>query len=109
LGQIYVGYDDDVRPSSQFGLASLRMGRMLKPGHVLTVEPGCYFIPALIDQWEAEGTNKDFINFDALKAYRTFGGIRLEDDIVVTENGCRMLGSKRLPITPEDVEKEMLG
>ena len=109
LGQIYVGYDDEVRPSTQFGLASLRMGRGLKPGHVITVEPGCYFIPALIDQWEAEGTNKDFINFDTLRAYRTFGGIRLEDDIVITENGCRMLGSKRLPITPEDVEKEMLG
>ncbi len=109
LGQIYVGYDNETRPSTQFGLASLRMGRMLKPGYVLTVEPGCYFIPALIDQWEAEGTNKDFINFEALKAYRTFGGIRLEDDIVITENGCRMLGSKRLPITPEEVEKEMQG
>lgn len=109
LGQIYVGYDDTCRPSTQFGLASLRMGKMLQVGHVLTVEPGCYFIPALIDQWEAEGTNKDFINFDALKAYRTFGGIRLEDDIVITETGCRMLGSKRLPITPEDVEREMQG
>ena len=109
LGQIYVGYDNETRPSTQFGLASLRMGRMLKPGYVLTVEPGCYFIPALIDQWEAEGTNKDFINFEALKAYRTFGGIRLEDDIVITDNGCRMLGSKRLPITPEEVEKEMQG
>ena len=109
LGQIYVGYDDEVRPSTQFGLASLRMGRRLQVGHVLTVEPGCYFIPALIDQWKAEGTNKEFINFDALDAYRTFGGIRLEDDIVITENGCKMLGSKRLPITPEEVEKEMLG
>ena len=107
LGQIYVGYDDEIRPSTQFGLASLRMGRRLKTGHVLTVEPGCYFIPALIDQWEAEGTNKDFINFEALKAYRSFGGIRLEDDIVITENGCRMLGSKRLPITPEEVEEQM--
>jgi len=109
LGQIYVGYYDTYRPSTQFGLASLRMGKMLHAGHVLTVEPGCYFIPALIDQWKAEGTNKDFINFDALDAYRTFGGIRLEDDIVITETGCRMLGSKRLPITPEDVEKEMQG
>ena len=107
LGQIYVGYDDQIRPSTQFGLASLRMGRELKPGHVVTVEPGCYFIPALIDQWEAEGTNKEFINFDALKGYRTFGGIRLEDDIVVTQAGCQLLGSKRLPITPEEVEKEM--
>ena len=107
LGQIYVGYDDEVRPSTQFGLASLRMGRMLKPGHVLTVEPGCYFIPALIEQWKSEGTNKEFINFDKLEQYYTIGGIRLEDDIVITEDGCKMLGSKRLPITPEDVEKEM--
>ena len=80
---------------------------MLKPGHVLTVEPGCYFIPALIEQWKSEGTNKEFINFDKLEQYYTFGGIRLEDDIVITEDGCKMLGSKRLPITPEDVEKEM--
>ena len=109
LGQIYVGYDEETRPSTQFGLASLRMGRRLCPGHVITVEPGCYFIPALMDQWEAEGTCKEFINFDALKAYRAFGGIRLEDDIVITETGCRMLGSKRLPITPEDVEREMQG
>ncbi len=109
LGQIYVGYDDTYRPSTQFGLASLRMGKMLHQGHVLTVEPGCYFIPALIDQWESEGTNKDFINFEAIKGYRNFGGIRLEDDIVVTENGCKLLGSKRLPITPEEVEAQMQG
>lgn len=109
LGQNYVGFDDTYQPSTQFGLASLRMGKMLHAGHVLTVEPGCYFIPALIDKWEAEGINKDFINFDKLKAYYNFGGIRLEDDIVITETGCRMLGSKRLPITPEEVEREMLG
>ena len=80
---------------------------MLQPGHVLTVEPGIYFIPALIDKWKAEGINKDFVNFEALDAYRTFGGIRLEDDIVITGNGCRLLGAKRLPITVEDVEREM--
>ncbi len=107
LGENYVGYDDTIQRSTQFGLASLRMGRMLKPGHVITVEPGIYFIPALIDKWQAEGINKEFVNFDALKDYRTFGGIRLEDDIVVTENGCRLLGAKRLPITVEDVEREM--
>ncbi len=107
LGENHVGYDDTIQRSTQFGLASLRMGRMLKPGHVLTVEPGIYFIPALIDKWQAEGINKEFVNFDALKDYRTFGGIRLEDDIVITENGCRLLGAKRLPITVEDVEREM--
>ena len=107
LGENYVGYDDTIQRSTQFGLASLRMGRTLKPGHVITVEPGIYFIPALIDKWQAEGINKDFVNFDALKAYRTFGGIRLEDDIVITENGCKLLGAKRLPITVEDVEREM--
>ncbi|MEF9985832.1 MAG: aminopeptidase P family protein [Bacteroidales bacterium] len=107
LGQIYVGYDDTYKPSTQFGLASLRMGKMLHPGHVLTVEPGCYFIPALIEQWKNAGTNAQFINFDKLKEYSTFGGIRLEDDIVVTEKGCKLLGDKRLPITTEEVESEM--
>lgn len=107
LGENHVGYDEQTKRSTQFGLASLRMGKMLKPGHVITVEPGIYFIPALIDKWKAEGINKDFINFDALESYRTFGGIRLEDDIVITANGCRLLGSKRLPITVEDIEREM--
>lgn len=107
LGQIYVGYDDTYRPSTQFGLASLRMGKMLHPGYVLTVEPGCYFIPALIEQWKQDGTNSSFINFDKLEDYYTFGGIRLEDDIAVTEKGCELLGAKRLPITPEEVEAEM--
>lgn len=107
LGENYVGYDDTIQRSTQFGLASLRMGRMLQPGHVLTVEPGIYFIPALIDKWKAEGINKEFVNFEALDAYRTFGGIRLEDDIVITGNGCKLLGAKRLPITVEDVEREM--
>lgn len=107
LGENYVGYDDQTKRSTQFGLASLRMGKMLRPGHVITVEPGIYFIPALIDKWKAEGINKDFINFEALESYRTFGGIRLEDDIVITADGCRLLGAKRLPITVEDVEREM--
>ncbi len=107
LGQQYVGYDEVTRPSSQFGLASLRMGRELKAGHVLTVEPGCYFIPALIEQWKGQGTNAEFINFAKLEEYYSFGGIRLEDDILITEGGCRLLGEKRLPITPSDVEAEM--
>lgn len=67
LGQIYVGYDDEIRPSSQFGLASLRMGRRLQEGFVITDEPGCYFIPALIDKWKAEKMHTDFLNFDAIE------------------------------------------
>lgn len=109
LGEDYVGYDSTYKRDSQFGLASLRMGKMLHPGHVLTDEPGIYFIPALIDKWKAEGINKDFINFAELEHFRTFGGIRLEDDILITKSGCRLLGAKRLPITPEDVEAEMRG
>ncbi|MBR5855753.1 MAG: aminopeptidase P family protein [Bacteroidales bacterium] len=107
LGENYVGYDDTIKRSTQFGLASLRMGKVLKKGHVLTVEPGIYFIPALIDKWKSEGINTEFINFDKLESYKTFGGIRLEDDIVITAEGCKLLGAKRLPISVEDVEKEM--
>ena len=107
LGENYVGYSDVFVRSSQFGLKSLRMGKELKAGHVITVEPGCYFIPALIEKWKKEGINAQFINFDKLEDYYSFGGIRLEDDILVTEHKCRLLGSKRLPITVEDVEREM--
>lgn len=92
LGEDLVGYDDKVRRSTQFGTRSLRLGRELQAGFVLTVEPGIYFIPALIDQWKADGTCADFINFDALDAYRDFGGIRLEDNVAVTETGYRVLG-----------------
>lgn len=107
LGQIYVGYDEVTRPSDQFGLASLRMGRELKPGYVVTDEPGCYFIPALIEKWKNEDINTPFINFEKLKEYYNFGGIRLEDDLLITENGRRRLGSKRLPITATEVEETM--
>ncbi|MBQ8520281.1 MAG: aminopeptidase P family protein [Bacteroides sp.] len=107
LGQIYVGYDDEVRPSSQFGLASLRMGRRLKEGYVMTDEPGCYFIPALIDQWRAEKMHTDFLNYDAIESFKDFGGIRLEDDILITPGGSRFLGEKKIPITIEEVETIM--
>ncbi|MDD2425533.1 MAG: aminopeptidase P family protein [Bacteroidales bacterium] len=107
LGENFVGYDNEITRAKQFGLASLRMGKVLKPGHVITVEPGCYFIPALIDKWKREGTNTSFINFDKLQDYYNFGGIRLEDDVAVTQTGCRLLGSERLPITVEDVQREM--
>ena len=92
---------------TQFGLKSLRMGKKLRTGHVITNEPGCYFIPALIEKWKSEGINKQFINFSKLEEYYTFGGIRIEDDILVTENGARLLGKKRLPNTPEKIEAEM--
>jgi len=105
LGQIYVGYDDAIQPSEQFGTAYLRLAKELKPGFVITNEPGIYFIPALIDQWIKNGTNKEFINFDKVNEYRDFGGIRLEDDILVTEDSARFLGSKRIPIEIKDVEE----
>ena len=107
LGQIYVGYDDEVRPSSQFGLASLRMGRRLQEGFVITDEPGCYFIPALIDKWRAEKMHTDFLNYDAIDKFKDFGGIRLEDDILITPEGSRFTGEKRIPITIEEVEAIM--
>ncbi len=106
LGQIYVGYDDEIRPVNQFGTASLRLGRKLQTGFVITNEPGIYFIPALIDQWKAEKINHEFINFDRLEAYRSFGGIRLEDDLLITETGCELIG-ERIPISPEEVESTM--
>ena len=105
-GQIYVGYDDETRPSEQFGLGSLRCGRRLQPGFVITDEPGCYFIPALIDKWHAEGTCKDFINFDELEKWKDFGGIRIEDDILVTDTGSRVLG-KPIPKTVAEIEETM--
>ena len=103
LGQIHVGYDDEIRPVDQFGTAYLRLGRRLEKGFVITNEPGIYFIPALIDKWKAEKINHDFINFDEVDKYRDFGGIRLEDDLLITEVGCKLIG-KRIPITPEEVE-----
>lgn len=108
LGQIYVGYDDEIRPVNQFGTAYLRMARRLQPGFVITNEPGIYFIPALIEKWKAEKINNDFINFDRLDQYMDFGGIRLEDDILVTENGCQIIG-ERIPITADEVENTMKG
>ena len=105
LGQIYVGFDDEVRPRlDQFGTNCLRCGRRMQEGFVMTDEPGIYFIPALIDDWRASGHNAEFINFDRVEAYRNFGGIRLEDDLLITADGCRYLGSKRIPIRPDEVE-----
>ena len=107
LGQIYVGYDDEIRPSDQFGLASLRMGRRLQEGFVITDEPGIYFIPALIDQWKAEGMHTDFLCYDAIEKYKNFGGIRLEDDVLITATGSRFLGQKRIPLYVDEIEEIM--
>lgn len=108
LGQIYVGFDDETRPNlEQFGTNCLRMGRKLEEGFVLTDEPGIYFIPALIDEWKASGHCKEFINFDKLETYKDFGGIRIEDDILITKDGCRFLGTKRIPYHPKELEEFM--
>lgn len=106
LGENHVGYDDEVSRIDQFGTAYLRMGRRLKAGHVMTDEPGIYFIPELIDQWKAEKKFEAFINYAEVEKFRGFGGIRLEDDILVTETGSRFIG-KRLPVTVEEVEEAM--
>lgn len=92
LGEDLVGYNEEIQRSSQFGTRSLRLAKPLEPGFVLTVEPGIYFIPALIDLWQAQGLHRDFINYEALGAYRNFGGIRLEDNVLITETGSRVLG-----------------
>ena len=106
LGQTYVGFDDEVRPNlEQFGTNCLRCGRRLQEGWVMTDEPGIYFIPALIDEWRSTGHCKDFLCFDKIETYKDFGGIRLEDDILITKDGCRMLGDKIIPYKVEDVEE----
>ncbi len=108
LGQIYVGFDDETRPKlDQFGTNALRMGRRLQEGFVISDEPGIYFIPDLIDDWRTKGLHTDFISYDALETYRNFGGVRIEDDVLITADGCRFLGHKRIPYHIADVEKYM--
>lgn len=106
-GENYVGYDDDQSRSPQLGLGSLRMARKLMPGNVITDEPGIYFIPTLIEKWKSEKTDQGFVNYQKLESYYDFGGIRLEDDVLVTADGARRLGKERLPISPDDVEAAM--
>ena len=108
LGEDLVGYDPDQKRSTQLGLGSLRMARRLVPGNVITDEPGIYFIPALIEKWKSEKRDKGFVNYYKLEHdYLDFGGIRLEDDVLVTEDGARRTGPNRLPIQPDDVEAAM--
>lgn len=104
LGENHVGYNDSVKRSDQFGLAYLRMARELRPGYVMTVEPGIYFIPALVEKWRKEKKHLEFIVYDKVEKFLDFGGVRLEDDVLVTEKGRRVLGPP-IPKTPADVEK----
>ena len=108
LGEDLVGYDDDQKRIRQLGIGSLRMARRLQPGNVITDEPGIYFIPDLIALWKKNGTDKGHVNYSALEeGYLDFGGIRLEDDVLVTEDGARRTGGTRLPASPDEVEAAM--
>jgi len=104
LGENFVGYGDEYKRSEQFGLASLRMARKLEPGFIVTVEPGIYFIPPLIEKWEAQKQFTEFINYEKVQSYLDFGGIRIEDDVRVTEDGYHVLGVK-IPKTIDEVEQ----
>ena len=103
LGEEYVGYTETIKRNPEFGFKSLRLGKALEPGFVVTVEPGIYFIPELIDRWKAEHKNSQYINYELLEKYMNFGGIRIEDDILVTETGPRVLG-RPIPKTISEVE-----
>jgi Xaa-Pro aminopeptidase len=103
LGENYVGYSKEVKRSSQFGLAFLRFALPYKTGHVFTVEPGCYFIPQLIDQWKSENKFTEFINYSKVEKWKDFGGIRIEDNVLITEKGNRLLG-KPIPKTVKEIE-----
>ena len=104
LGQQYVGFDYKTPPNTeQFGTNCLRMGRELQEGFVVTDEPGIYFIPVLIDDWRAKGHCKEFLNYDLLETYKDFGGIRIEDDLLITKDGCRFLGESRIPYHAADL------
>ncbi|WP_243348180.1 aminopeptidase P family protein [Parabacteroides sp. FAFU027] len=102
LGEVWVGYDGEAK-STQFGLKSLRLAKPMKPGHVFTIEPGIYFIPELMDKWRAEGRFNDFINWTKVEKFRHFGGIRNEEDFLMTENGAVRLGKSK-PKSIDEVE-----
>ena len=108
LGEQYVGYESGVERSQQFGLGYLRLARKLQPGFVLTVEPGLYFIPQLIDQWKAEKQNGAFINYKEVEKFRNARGYRIEDNVLVTKSGNRVLGPP-IPKTVADVEAACKG
>ena len=103
LGEDYVGYNEEIKRSFQFGLSFLRFALPYKQGHVFTIEPGIYFIPELIDQWKSEKKFREFINYDKVIGYKDFGGIRIEDNLLITEKGHRLLG-KPIPKTAAEIE-----
>jgi len=105
LGEDYVGYNDKLKRSKQFGLSYLRFAKELEPGHVLTVEPGIYFVPTLIDLWKSENKFKDFINYNEVEKFRDFGGVRIEDDVLITKDGNRVLGKMEIPKSVDEVEE----
>jgi len=104
LGENFVGYSEKVKRSEQFGTAFLRFALECKPGHVFTIEPGCYFIPQLIDRWKSEGKFQEFINYSKVETYKDFGGIRIEDNILITEKSHRLLGNP-IPKTVKEIEE----
>jgi len=108
LGEDYVGYNEEMHRSEQFGMAYLRLAKKLEPGLVFTIEPGIYFIPALIEKWRGEKKFADFINYDKLDAYMDFGGIRIEDDVYVRKEDAIVLG-RPIPKTVEEIETIMKG
>jgi Xaa-Pro aminopeptidase len=103
LGEEYVGYTDTIKKNPAFGWRSLRLGKALEPGYVVTVEPGIYFIPTLMDRWRAARKHEAFVDYEKLETYRDFGGVRIEDNVLVTDTGCRVLG-KPIPKTIAEVE-----
>ena len=106
FGEIYVGYDEEIEKSKQFGLSSLRLGRRLKIGYVFTIEPGIYFIPDLFEKWKREKIHQEFLNYEEIEEYMDFGGIRMERDVLITETGARILGDK-FPRTADEIENFM--
>ena len=101
LGEDFVGYSETIRRRNEFGWKWLRLAKALEPGYVITVEPGIYFIPHLIDLWKSQNKLADFVDYTTLEKYRSFGGVRIEDDILVTESGCRTLG----PHIPKNIDE----
>lgn len=106
FGEINVGYDEEIQKSKQFGLSSLRLGRRLQIGYVFTIEPGIYFIPDLFEKWKKEKLYEEFLNYEEIEKYMDFGGIRMERDILITENGAKILGES-FPRTADEIEEFM--